>query len=550
LTCQSATTALTRSITVAEGVFAPGHLGELTQHIPFELVDAVLEETGAVQRRLRNLPSRVGVYFVLALGLFPDLGYGKVWSKLVAGLAGASVPAPSEKALRDLRRRLGTAPLKALFKVLTGPLAQPVTPGARYRRFRTVAFDGCLSLKAPDTERNRCWLGKLKYRLAWAGYPTVTLMALVETGTRGLLGAAFGPGSDGEITYATKLLPLLGPDMLLLADRAFDGNDFTAAVAATGAQFLVRIRSSRRPPVLAQLPDGSYLTRIAGRALRVIDADITLTTADGGRIADRYRLLTSLLDPHTDPAGQLVRLYHERWEIESAFLALRHTLLTGRVLRSCDPFGLEQELWALLTLYQVLRIAMVAAVESTPGIDPDRASFTTALETARDLLICARGVLAGKRIDLVGDIGRAVLANLLPSRRARTSIRKVKSPTSRYHTRPADNRPLTSQNITRIAITVHSADAAPPPLPHSPSAPPTPALPQPAARDGRLTRVLAILSTDPARVWRGRDLARELGLTKLNSFCVQLSRWAHEGLIHKVDQARYTAPHPTPPLLT
>ena len=44
--------------------------------------------TRTVQRRLRVLPSRVGVYFVLALGLFPRLGYARVWGKMTAGLAG------------------------------------------------------------------------------------------------------------------------------------------------------------------------------------------------------------------------------------------------------------------------------------------------------------------------------------------------------------------------------------------------------------------------------------------------------------------------------
>jgi hypothetical protein len=39
------------------------------------------------------------------------------------------------------------------------------------------------------------------------------------------------------------------------------------------------------------------------------------------------------------------------------------------VLRSKDPAGLEQEIWALLALYQALRRAMVAAVESVPGTD-------------------------------------------------------------------------------------------------------------------------------------------------------------------------------------
>lgn len=132
-----ATTTLTRTISVAEGVFAPGHLGELTQYIPFELVDDVLEQTRTVQQRLRQLPSRVGVYFLLALPLFPSLGYARVWDKLVAGLHGLQLHRPSEKALRDLRRRLGSAPLKTLFEVLAGPLAQPSTPGVCYRRWRT-----------------------------------------------------------------------------------------------------------------------------------------------------------------------------------------------------------------------------------------------------------------------------------------------------------------------------------------------------------------------------------------------------------------------------
>ena len=52
----SALTAITRTVTVAAGRFAPGHLGELTPTMPFELVDAVLSETGTVQRRLVICP--------------------------------------------------------------------------------------------------------------------------------------------------------------------------------------------------------------------------------------------------------------------------------------------------------------------------------------------------------------------------------------------------------------------------------------------------------------------------------------------------------------
>src|SRR5580704_4918835 len=97
---------LTRSISVAAGVFAPGHLGALTQVIPFELVDAVLAETGRTERRVRMVPSRVALYLVLAAALFGQVGAAGVWSKLTSALAGLPVARPTEKALRDARRRI------------------------------------------------------------------------------------------------------------------------------------------------------------------------------------------------------------------------------------------------------------------------------------------------------------------------------------------------------------------------------------------------------------------------------------------------------------
>jgi hypothetical protein len=48
-------------IRVAAGVFAPGHLGELTQQVPFEMVDAALAEAGPGKPRVRDVPARVVV---------------------------------------------------------------------------------------------------------------------------------------------------------------------------------------------------------------------------------------------------------------------------------------------------------------------------------------------------------------------------------------------------------------------------------------------------------------------------------------------------------
>jgi hypothetical protein len=66
---------------------------------------------------------------------------------------------------------------------------------------------------------------------------------LCETRTRALLGAAVGTPADGEITWARTLLHLLDETMLVLMDRGFDAGEFLRQVAATRAQFLVRLTS-------------------------------------------------------------------------------------------------------------------------------------------------------------------------------------------------------------------------------------------------------------------------------------------------------------------
>jgi hypothetical protein len=255
-----------------------------------------------------------------------------------------------------------------------------------------------------------------------------------QAGTRTLIDAVFGPTTTGETRYAPTLLRSLRSRMILLADRNFGAKDLIADIAATGAEVLVRLKNGRRMPVLARHRDGSYLSTLGTLRVRVIEAEITIHTT-AGRRTGVYRLATPLLDPHRYPAADLIRLYHERWEIETAYLALKSSVLGGRVLRARTPGGVEQEVYALLVTYQLLRTAMADATATQPEADPDRASFTTALHSARDLIIQAAGVIADTTIDLAGTIDRHVLAHLMPDRRLRVCPRIVKRAISKYQAR-------------------------------------------------------------------------------------------------------------------
>ncbi|WP_326610320.1 transposase [Streptomyces scopuliridis] len=206
---------------------------------------------------------------------------------------------------------------------------------------------------------------------------------------------AFGPGSDGELAYAGRLLSVLDRTMLLLADAGFDANEFARDVQATGAQFLVRSSARRVPTPFRHLGDGSCLARIGYGVLpvlqtvRVIEASVTATLADGTVRTEQWRLLTSLLDPAAHPAAGLVDLYHERWQSETTYFSIKATTLDGHVLRSRSLTGLDQEVHALLTTYHALIRTAADTARTRPGLDMDRISFSVLQTTPADTVTTA-----------------------------------------------------------------------------------------------------------------------------------------------------------------
>jgi hypothetical protein len=344
--------------------------------------------------------------------------------------------------------------MRALFDLLRGPPAVPAAAGVRWRGLLVCAVDGTIMTVADSAANLTVFTKQRGGATGGSSYPLLRLLTVVCCGTRSVIDAVFGPVTSGESTYARRLLGCLRAGMILLADRNFAAGALARQIATARAEFLIRVRTGRGAPslpVLRRCADGSWLSRFGGVPVRVIDAQITVATS-AGRATASYRLITTLADHHRYPARDLMTLYHQRWEIETAYLELKSSLLGGRVLRARTPAGVDQEVCALLVTYQILRTAMADATSTQPGLDPDRASFSIALHAARDQLVQAAGVIASTAIDLAGAIGRLVLDNPMPSRRLRISARTVKRAISKYNARGPDIDRHTYKATIAIAI--------------------------------------------------------------------------------------------------
>jgi hypothetical protein len=142
------------------------------------------------------------------------------------------------------------------------------------------------------------------------------------------------------------------------------------------------------------LADGTYLAELKPPrkkdgppvTVRVIGYTVHTAPAVGGQAetSEVFCLVTDLLDPEQYPALDLACCYPERWGCETVIGRHKTDMGEGQpVLRSKDPAGIAQEMWALFAVYQALcKLAGIGA--HAAGIPPSRISFPHVLQAATD----------------------------------------------------------------------------------------------------------------------------------------------------------------------
>ena len=367
----------------------------LARVFPAEVVHEVLNAHGCNSQRQRRFPAVAGVYYSMALSLYPEAAYEELFAVVAQGLAwsaGAAEPERvSKSSISELRSKIGAAPVRELVQRCCVPLADAEQhPQGFFRGLRLVAMDGS-HFELPDEADNVSQFGRPGSRTGVAGYPQAQCVVLVECLTHAILGANLGAYRASEWEIAQPLLARLQPDMLCLADRGFNGFEHWQAARASGAHLLWRASDNRLLPVQQMLPDGSFLSELCptgtGReqkaAQRVVVRVVEYVLPDVPDAEVRYRLMTSLLDPDDAPAQELAALYHERWQVEAVFDELKTHLRQGRrVLRSKTPELVNQEFYGwVLAHYAVRWLLHQGATQSrTPH---DQLSFTGHVQLLR-----------------------------------------------------------------------------------------------------------------------------------------------------------------------
>ena len=383
--------------TLGVGVRLSDHLSAslLARVYPSTVVNAVLDAHGVNSKRVRSFPADVGVYYCMALSLYPEAALEQVFEAIAQGLAWAhSSPVSAHVAkssISALRGKIGFEPLRALMQQSCKPLARLEShPLAFYAGLRLVAMDGS-NFEIPDEQANIAEFGYPGSRTGQAGYPQAQCAVLVECATHAVIDANLGAYRDSEWQVCEPLLKSLTPGMLCMADRGFNGYEYYKRARASGAQLLWRCADNRLLPVVTALSDGSYLSAIkpskkgasvpdkgdeddSGQGIVVRVIEYSLPQSE-----QRYRLLTSLLDPQAAPALELAALYHERWHVEAVFDELKtHLVKSRRTLRSKTPDLVRQEFYGWVLAHYATRWLMHEAA-SEHHLAHAHLSFTATL---------------------------------------------------------------------------------------------------------------------------------------------------------------------------
>jgi len=328
----------------------------------------------------------------------------------------------------------------------------------RWRGLALYGVDGT-TLRVPDSEDNRTEFGLASGgHRGNSGFPLVRLVALMVLRSHLLAAVRFGAYAKGEHAYATDLWPGVPDDSLTIVDRGFVAAGVLVPLHRDGTNrhWLTRAKKNLRWRTVERLGRHDELVEMKVSA-QARKQDPTLPKTWIARAIRYHRrgyrpqvLLTSLLNPVAYPAGEIVGLYHERWELELGYDEIKTEMLEREeTLRSRSPSAVRQEIWGVLIAYNLVRLEMEGVADEA-HVEPTRISFVVALRLICDewswCAIAAPGAIPRHLEDLRASLARFILP---PRRSQRSYPRAVKIKMSNYAKKRRPDQTTTKTEVAK-----------------------------------------------------------------------------------------------------
>jgi hypothetical protein len=422
---------------------APEHWGVVQRSIPQDWIEQALAATGTATLRRRRLPLEQAVWLVLGIALLRDRSILNTAEALDLALPAASCEPGtargiSSSAVSQARRRLGHEPLRWLFQHTAAHWAHQEAGRQRWRGLAVYALDGVV-WRTPDTPDNRARFGgQRNHADHQSPFPQVRMACLLDARARLLVDASLDAYDTSEYTLAQQLWPQLPEQSLVIVDKGF----YSAGLLwplwhRQQRHWLIPARAGLKAEIVQTLGAGDALLRMrVSPQARKKDPGLPQTwtvRAITREIDGKQRtLFTSLDDPKRWPADEVFALYHERWEIELAYGEMKTEMLRqSMTLRSLSPEGVQQELWATLLMYNLIRLE-ITRIAQQAEVAPHRISFITALRYIVDEWLWSAttrspGAIPAKLAQMRSDIRRFVLPPRRSQRRFPRAVRMTKT---------------------------------------------------------------------------------------------------------------------------
>jgi hypothetical protein len=361
----------------------------------------------------------------------------------------AAPPSPQTGAYCQARARLDEQVLTQIGTHLAERLERNVPTAALWHGRRVKVIDGT-GASMPDTAENQEVWPQPGSQQPGCGFPVVKLVGLFSHASGALLHVATGHRRQHDMLLARQLWRHLEKADVLLADRGFCSYQDLAAIAARGADAVLRLHQARKADFTQGLPLGpddrlivwdkpaqrpagctpeEYAAQPATQSLRLLRYRVETP----GFRTEEVTLVTTLLDAVAFPAAALAELYAQRWSIELHFREIK-TLLGLDVLRCLTPAMVRKEIAMHRVAYNLVRALMQRAA-LRHDVPLARLSFKGTLDSLHHFADAMQALLGRPRRSqqLLEELLRTIAHDLLPERPDRVEPRAKKRRAKNYH---------------------------------------------------------------------------------------------------------------------